>query len=548
MLVGGMGETSAVQRHRRSRCTRWRGAMRRTDARPVAGWSRVAGWLRAADAPAWAATETIGADGMTQSLSQTLGQYMRLEQKLTPQLIQSLNILQLNAMALENHVAEELERNVALEVAEATAPDSNGEPPASAQDAPPNAEQDRFERLDRMTREYGNEAFSSTVYEAKRRAGVGERDAKMDAMANVASRPQSLAEHLMTQWTVLDLDDDVRRAGEAIIYSLEDDGYLKVRLDEVAAKVKPPVGLDVVQRALARVQRLDPVGVAARDYQECLLLQLEAMPGDNRIEKELVRNHLHDLARNRFPRIAKATGYSLGEVTEAVKAMQHVLCLHPGYQVIDRDVPRITPDAIIEYADGDGGLEVRLTRATDPHLRISKSALDMLADKESSKQVRDFIRGHVESAHALIDAIRFRRERLLAVAARIAEHQREFFEVGPEGLRVLRMSDMARELECDPSTISRTVSGKYVQTPRGIFPLRYFFTGGTETSEGKSTSWDSVKASVQTIIEQEDKKSPLNDDQIAAKLAETGIDISRRTIAKYRQQLDIPPARQRREF
>jgi len=486
---------------------------------------------------------------MTQSLSQTLGQHMRLEQKLTPQLIQSLNILQLGAMGLENHVADELERNVALELVEAAPPDSNKQKNEEATiDASRDVERDRFERLDRMTREYGGEAFSSTTYEGQRRTGAGERDTKMDAMANVASRPESLAEHLMVQWSVLDLDDDVRRAGETIIYSLEDDGYLKVRLDDVAAKIRPPVAPEVIEVALSQVQQLDPVGVAARDYQECLLLQLDAQPGDNRIEKELVANHLHDLAHNRFPKIAKTTGYSLGEVTEAVKAMQRSLSLHPGYTVVDREVPRITPDVMIEYADGDGGLDVRLSRATDPRLRISKSALDMLADKQSTKEVREFIRGHVDTANALIDAIAFRRDRLVAVAARIAEHQREFFEIGPEGLKVLRMSDMAQELDCDPSTISRTVSGKYVQTPRGVFPMRYFFTGGTETSEGTSTSWDSVKAAVQRIVEQEDKKKPLNDDQIAAKLSESGIEISRRTVAKYRQQMEIPSARQRREY
>lgn len=485
---------------------------------------------------------------MSQYLSQSMNQQMRLEQKLTPQLIQSLNILQLNALGLENHVAEELERNAALEVSEPAGVENQQSENEAAGDAVSEAERDRFERLERMTREIGGDAFSSTVYDGKRRTGVGERDSKMDAMANVASRPESLAEHLMTQWSMMDLDEAVMRAGEAIIYSLEDDGYLKQRLEEVAQKIKPPVESAVLNEALAKVQRLDPVGVAARDYQECLLLQLEMLPGDNGIEKELVRNHLHDLIHNRFPKIAKATGYSMGEITEAVKAMQHSVYLHPGYLVVDRDVPRITPDVIIEYGDVAGELEVRLTRATDPRLRISAAARKMLSDKEAPKEVKDFIRRHVESAHALIDAVQFRRERLLAVAARIAERQREFFEIGPEGLNVLRMSDLARELECDPSTISRTVAGKYVQTPRGVYPMRYFFTGGTETAEGKSTSWDSVKAAVQRIVDEEDKKKPLNDDQIAAKLGESGIEISRRTVAKYRQQMDIPSARQRREY
>ncbi|MCB9851028.1 MAG: RNA polymerase factor sigma-54 [Phycisphaerales bacterium] len=470
---------------------------------------------------------------------------MRLEQKLTPQLIQSMNILQLNALALENHVAEELEKNYALEVEEhhPTDPDAN-RPREDRSDG--NGEVESFERLERLAREYSGEDFFSS---ARRRVGGSEeRDAKMDAMANAASRPESLAEHLVAQWSVIELSDDVRRAGEAIIYSLEDDGYLRVQCADIAADAHPPLDVAVVEQALAQVQQLDPVGVAARDYQECLLLQLEALPGDNRIEKVLVRDHLTDVVKNRYPAIAKATGYSIGEITEAVKAMQSTLYLHPGYTVVDREVAPILPDVIVEEADSGGGFEVRLTRSSSPRLRISPSVLEMLKSKGAEKDVRDFVRSHVESATALMDAIKFRKERLRLVAERIVEHQREFFDTGPEGLQVLRMSDLAEELECDPSTISRTVAGKYVQTPRGIFPMRYFFTGGTTTSDGETTSWDSVKAAVERIVAEEDKKKPLNDDQIAAMLSEKGTKISRRTIAKYRQQLDIPSARQRREY
>lgn len=482
---------------------------------------------------------------MAHGHSQVLGQYLRMEQKLTPQLIQSLNILQLNSLALENHVAEELERNFALERVEPQPAETSPQVTESRDDG--NGDVESFRRLDRMAREYGSDNFFGTTYH-HRRAGAGERDVKMDAMANLASRAESLTEHLLAQWHVLDLDEDTSRAGEAIIYNLEDDGYLKVRLDEIAQRLKPPVDVAVVENALRQVQQLDPVGVAARDYQECLLLQLEALPGDNRIEKDLVRNHLNDLIHNRFPAIAKATGYSLGEISEAVRAMQSSLYLHPGYIVVQRDEPHVTPDVFIDYADVGGGLDVRLTRHNEFNLEISKQALEMLKDKESTKEVKEFVRNHVENGNNLIDAIRYRRERLLAVAARIAEHQQEFFESGPEALKVLRMSDLADEMNCDPSTISRTVAGKYVQTPRGIYPMRYFFTGGTETADGVSTSWDSVKAAVQRIVEEEDKSDPLNDDQIAKLLTERGIEISRRTVAKYRQQLDIPSGRQRRRF
>jgi RNA polymerase sigma-54 factor len=476
-----------------------------------------------------------------------MGQYMRMEQRLTPQLIQSMDILQLNMMALENRVAEELERNIALERVEtdgSQAPEKTREKD-DREDAGTDAES--FSRLDSFSQEYDLDVVDGP-YVPRRAAPADDRDPKMEAMANTASRPEGLDQYLLTQWHVLELDDELARAGEAIIYHLEDDGYLKIRLEEIAESTRPPIELATLEEALRLVQRIDPVGIAARDYQECLLLQLEALPGDNRIERTLIENHLLDIEKNRYPAIAKATGYSIGEIQEAVKAITSSLVLHPGLLVVDKQVPRINPDVIIDYSDQTGELEVRLSDGNTPRLRVSRKYIEMLRAKENGKDVRDFVRKHVESANALIDAIRYRRGRLLAVAEAIVDRQRDFFEVGPQGLKVLRMSELAERLSCDPSTISRTVADKYVQTPRGIYPMRYFFTGGTETEDGRTTSWDSVKVRVSEIIEKEDSASPLNDDQIAAVLKKEGIDISRRTVAKYRQQLDIPPARQRRKF
>ena len=490
---------------------------------------------------------------MSQILSQTLGQHMRLEQRLTPQLIQSMDILQLNIAALEQRIAEELERNVALESADVELPEvpeitTETPEPRPNRDGQRDSDSQSFNRLERLDREYDLDLAGAPFRSHRRTRSDGERDAKLDAMANTAARPESLAEHLLQQWGLLDLDQDARRAGEAIIYSLDDDGYLRMRLEEVADNTRPPIATSVLEKALPLVQRLDPVGVAARDYQESLLLQLETLPGNNGIERELIENHVHDVVRNRYPAIAKATGYSVGEITEAVKVIGTHLHLHPAYLVIERQVPRITPEVIVEYADDGSELVVRLTRGNTPNLRISERYSKMLKEKRNNKEVRSFVRQHVDSATALIDAVNYRRSRLLDVARAVIERQRDFFYQGPAGLKVLRMSELAGELECDPSTISRTVADKYMQTPRGIYPLRYFFTGGTELKSGESTSWDSVKARVQELIEGEDRTDPFNDDQIAAALQKEGITLSRRTVAKYRQQLDIPPARQRRTF
>lgn len=487
---------------------------------------------------------------MSQFLSQTLGQQMRLEQRLTPQLIQSMAILQKPVADLEAYIESALESNAALEVAEPepaeTAPREDWSRVPTGQ---PDDDNDRsFARLDRMSRDYDLDLNDPPPFRARRLSSDYDRDAKMGAMANTAGREIGLNEHLLAQWSLVEVDEEIRRAGEAIINHLDPDGYLRVRLNEIGEKVRPQIAIDALERALEEIHKLEPAGIGARDAVECLLLQLDALSGDNRLERTLIEHHLDDITHNRLPAVAKATGYSIGEINEAMRAMRSNLCLHPGYLVGDRSVPTIRPDVIVRYAETGGGLTVQLTRGNTPELRIREDVIAMAKSKENGRETRDFARKHVEEASALIDAVKFRRSRLLEVAHAIIEKQRDFFDVGPEGLKVLRMSDLAAELGCDPSTVSRTVADKHMQTPRGIYPLRYFFTGGTETDSGESMGWDRVKTRVRELVDAEDKKAPLNDDQIGALLKDEGIEISRRTVAKYRQQLDIPAARQRRKY
>lgn len=489
---------------------------------------------------------------MSQYLSQNLSLGLRQEQRLTPQLIQSMNILQLPLMALEAKVQEELERNPALED-ELDRAEAAGERPEKTEPAgDAEAEADRlheaegFSRLERMTREYDFDD-SDQSFGRSRASYDGERDAKMEAMANTACRPESLNEYLFRQWTFLEVNGAIRQAGELIINHIEENGYLGTPLEELAEQHVPPFTLEQMEEALSWVQTLEPPGIGARDLRECLLIQLDEWEGDHELERVLVEHHLSDIEKNRYPAIAKATGRNIEEIKAAVKNLRK-LHPHPGALVVDEEVPRITPDVIVDYAEDGDGYTVRLARGNSPRLRISRTYRQMLIDSRHDKDAREFIRRNLESAGALIDAIQYRRNRLLEVAEEVVQRQRDFFDQGPAGLKVLRMSELAEKLDCDPSTISRTVAEKYMQTPRGIFPLRYFFTGGTESSDGEATSWDSVKARVKEIIDQEDKKNPLSDEVIAARLQAEGIEVSRRTIAKYRMQLHIPTARQRREF
>ncbi|MFQ5493865.1 MAG: RNA polymerase factor sigma-54 [Phycisphaerae bacterium] len=492
---------------------------------------------------------------MSQFLSQQFRQQMRMDQRLTPQLIQSMSILQKPISDLEAYIEEALESNAALELAEPEAVEpSPGSPDAArngddrTNDGQADPEAGSFGRFDRFSRDYDLDIQDRGPSRVRPVVSSDGRDAKLGAMANTAGREIGLHETLLGQWSLVELEEPIRRAGEAIINHLDPDGYLRVRLELIAESVRPPIPLEELQTALVEVQKLEPPGIGARDTEECLLLQLDTLPGDNHLERVLIKNHLHDIAHNRLPAVAKATGFGLGEINEAMKAMRSMLCLHPGYLVGDRSVPTIRPDVIVDYADSGGGLTVRLARGNMPKLAIRKEVAALSKSRENGKETRDFARKHVEEATALIDAVKFRQSRLLEVARALVEKQRDFFDVGPQGLKILRMSDLAVELECDPSTISRTVAEKYMQTPRGMYPLRYFFTGGTETEDGQSMGWDRVKVRVRELVEAEDGTKPLNDERIAALLKNEGIEISRRTVAKYRQQLDIPAARQRRKY
>lgn len=501
-------------------------------------------------------------------------QQMRLEQRLTPQLIQSMEILQLALPALEARIREELSSNPVLEEAESDSPATPeatpGEEPARSSEGVANEQEAKsFERLERMSREYGLDSGDTPYAPARDR---GERDAKLDAMAKTPTRGVSLHEFLESQWSLIEASPEIKRAGTHLIGSLDLDGYLRTDAErtpgekgstplivqrtpeetqalmaQLAAAANPPIDPVVLEEALDLVQTLEPPGVAARDLTECLLIQLDLMTETPPLVDELVRNHLIDIGKNRLPAVAKATGKSIDEIKEALTALSK-LHHHPGLLISSSDVPMVVPDILVEYAEDGDGYTVRLARGNNPRLRVSSQYQRMLEQVREDKQARDFLRKHFETATTLIDAIHYRRERLLQLARVVVERQREFFDFGPQFLKVLRMRDLAEEFSCDPSTISRTVDEKYIQSPRGIYPLRMFFTSGTENSAGEEVSWDRVRAQVKELIDQEDKKAPLSDDQIARQMSDSGMAISRRTVAKYRALLNIPSARERQTF
>lgn len=492
---------------------------------------------------------------MAQYLSQIPAQLM--QQRMTPQLIQAMDILQLNALALESRIQQEIDSNPALEVLPA-----DDELPAPSEPEPSADQREEgekvlvveegaghnFERLDNLVNEY-NWLDEDADYRGTRSAArlAEEGDQKLEAMNNTAARAGSLQDHLLEQWRLAEVDDETQRIGAVIIDSLNEAGRLEAPLEQLAREMQPPVSVEQVERALLRVQELDPPGVGARSLQECLILQLEALPGDNTLEISIVREHFEDLQRNRLPQIAKALGVDVDEIKAALHTIGR-LSLHPGNDVVERSAPRIVPDVIVEWNEDERRYEVRLARNNQRELRISPEFREALEKSRGDKPAREFLKQKIEAANAIIDAVKYRRERLLDVARAAVEAQTDFLEKGEQHLRVLRMSDMAERFNCDPSTISRTVDEKYLQTPRGVFPLRRFFTGGTEADNGDALGWDSIKAKVQEIVEKENKSDPLSDDQIVERLQADGIDIKRRTVAKYRAQLGIPTRNQRKQY
>jgi len=500
-------------------------------------------------------------------------QHMRLSQqmKLAPRMIQSMEILQMPLMALQERIDQELESNIALEQLEpgmdqdqlreerqeTEREDRMGERELVV-GATPNGAED-FERLSIMESSYKDafeNEYTSTTY--RKPAATGERDRKMDAMANVAARGESLTEQLQHQWTFAEVEADIAAAGRVLIAYIDDDGLLSADFATILEQNRNVPGAalteDLLGRALKELQKwLDPPGIAARDLRESFLIQvdhleLEDEAGRNWDDvRRLIADHYEDLLENRLPRIAQESGLSMQRIREAMDLM-HRLKLHPGRELVPDEAPPIIPDVVVEYDEENDQYVAALSGGLLPTLRISKQYEKMARDKSVDKPTRDFVSSNVRNAQWLIESIGQRNNTLLRVVNIVLARQRDFFDLGPQHLKPLPMIDVADQLGIHVGTVSRAVADKWLQTPRGLVALRKFFTGGTETESGESMSWDAVKAKLREIVEAEDKFKPLSDDAIAQELKKKGIDIARRTVVKYRQQLDIPPARRRRQY
>jgi len=486
---------------------------------------------------------------------------LRMEQrmKLAPHMIQSMEILQLPILALQERIEQELNSNPVLELAEPPAEEQPEERPDEepSQDInekdlvvdTDNGGAEDFERLDSLWEDFDD--FRDYMGRAESSLGRSQRDEpdkKLEALKNTAAPPQSLHEYLSEQWRLVDAEAPVKEAGSLIIDYIDARGYLTVRLEQLHNKDKHDFTVDDLKKALKLVQQLDPPGVGARDLRECLLIQMAQSTDDMSFEYRIVADHMDALLENRLPEIAKKMNCSVERINRAIERMSK-LDTSPGLQIGRSDNRPITADVIVERSDETGEYTVRLADSNIPSLRVSEYYLKMAKDRSVGEKTRKFLRNNIRSAKWVIEAIEQRNNTLLKVARAIVKHQKDFFDRGPVYLRPLPMSKIAEEVGVHLATVSRAVAGKYVQYSGDVLPLRKFFSGGVEDANGQARSWEAIRAKLQQIIDSEDKSNPLSDDQIRRKLAEAGIkNLARRTVAKYRKLLNIPAARFRKTY
>lgn len=478
-------------------------------------------------------------------------------QKLAPKMIHSMEILQLPVMALQERVEQELSENPMLEVQDDEFVPDDSENESQNPDKPTEDERelvvreddqsnaDDFERLANMDNEMPQNFDDFRTSAGRVQEAM---DRQHDLMANATQRPESLNDFLIHQLAEMDIDSDVEQFAERIISTLDarNGGYFKTSLRDLLPAEYTDEDWAKAEEALQVVQSLDPRGIAARDLRECLLNQLQPdMPYFEEL-RILIRDHLEDLAENRLPTIEKKTGLTIQKIQE-VRSAFHGLNPKPGAAFLETYVQVVTPDVIIEPND-EGAYVVRLEDDRIPSLKISQYYRTRLADDRATQEEREFIRRKIESANWLIEAIEQRRSTVRSVAQAIMDHQRKFLDFGPEHLEPLKMQQIADQVGVHVTTISRAVDDKWIQTPRGIYPLKRFFVYGTRGEDGEDVAAETIRLKLLELVGKEDKENPLSDDDLADELSKLGMAVARRTVSKYRKKLGILSSRQRKDW
>lgn len=473
--------------------------------------------------------------GMKQSLN--LSQTLRM----TPQLQQAIKLLQLSRLELETAVRKEIDENPILEELSGDEPmdaQSNAEatPEGPADDASRTSDQDP-QKQD----EFDWESYLEPQY--KPPSGSGGGNEEIMNYENIISTTENLYDHLMWQMRNSGFNEEEQLLAGILVSYIDDDGYIKVPMEQIAEDEN--VSKEDLESILPFIQEFDPAGVGARDLRECLLIQAKHLQEDTHDFVTLITNHLKDLEKKNYEAIAKTMGRQLEDVIEMTKII-YTMDPKPGRQFLTNETQYVTPDVYV-YKVGDEYM-VSLNEDGLPRLRISNFYKNVLQGKTANNTTQEYIQEKLRSAVWLIKSIHQRQRTIYKVAESIVKHQRDFFERGAGFIKPMILRDIANDIGMHESTVSRVTTSKYVHTPRGIFELKYFFNSGINTDDGDALASESVKMKIKELVSAEEPKNPLSDQKIVDLLKKDGIQIARRTVAKYRDVLKILPSSKRKKY
>lgn len=459
---------------------------------------------------------------------------------LAPQLRQSLEMLQVPILELRTMIQQEIEQNPTIEetpIETENVEIESGE--AGTEDAKELDFDKEFEvlaKLDDEWRDYFYQNLQTSSYSP-------EDEEKRRYLFESRTELESLQEHLLGQLNLGGLSEMDRKAGELIIGSINDDGYLTTELQDLALSANCDLGhLEDIHSVILDYH---PTGVGARDLRECLLIQLERLDKSDDLAAEVVKQHLDKLAARKFQDVAKALNVSMEELQQASKLIS-TLEPKPGRLYSSETPAYILPEVVVQRVDGEYAIVLNDDQL--PHVRISRHYRQLLSDENTKPEVKAYIRERIRSGAFLIKSIHQRQKTIHRIASEIVKAQSDFLDQGISHLKPLTMAEVAGVVGVHETTVSRAVSGKYMQTPSGIFELKYFFTPGIKTSDGSEVSNKTVKDMIATLVANEDPDKPLSDQELMGRLEAKGISIARRTIAKYRLVLRIPPSHMRKSF
>jgi len=459
-------------------------------------------------------------------------QNLTMQQVLAPQLQQSLQILQAPTLELRNIVQQELQTNPVLEEEIGTF--------ESEERAKDDREfEEEFERLAKLDEEWRDYMAQSVSYSSRNPEDEERRQFFFDSLAS----QETLQQHLLEQLNTAEVSKSQREAAELIVGNIDELGFLQSSLAEISQNTTHSV--PELQQMLDLVQTFHPVGVGARDLKDCLLIQLRRLGKQDSLEYQIVNGFLEDLGRRRFPEVARRLGVSVEQVQRAANFIS-TLDPKPG-QIFSPDPNSyVLPDVSVDKIDD--GYSVTLNGDQIPHLRISKTYKDLMTQGSNGADVRDYIREKIRSGKFLIKSIHQRQQTILNIANEIVKRQHEFLELGTAFLKPMTMVQIAEAVGVHETTVSRAISGKYMATPQGVFEMKYFFTPGYQTVDGAALSNTSVKEAIADLVRNEQPRNPLSDKEIVEILSDRGIPIARRTVAKYRAELNILPSNLRKQY